>query len=302
MIDTIVHIAVLFALPPLLLGVINKTKALFAGRRGASLLQPYYDMVKLFRKGFVLSGTTTWVFRAGPVVTLVAVALAGLLVPFGPFPAPLGFEGDVILFAYLLSLARFFTTSAALDTGSAFEGMGASREVTFAFLSEPALFLAFLMLGMESQSVSLSEMLRAPEANWSASIAAPLILVALGLFMVLLAETCRIPVDDPNTHLELTMIHEAMVLDHGGPFLGAISYSASMKLLILGSILLHVICPFSAGKGAADWLLFSAELLVLSIIIGSVESLMARLRMNRVPYFLAGALLCCGGGLILFAR
>jgi len=131
-------------------------------------------------------------------------------------------------------------------------------------------------------------MLRAPEADWSASMAAPLILVALGLFMVLLAETCRIPVDDPNTHLELTMIHEAMVLDHGGPFLGAISYSASMKLLILGSILLHVTCPFSLGDGAADWLLFSAELLVLSVVIGSVESLMARLRMNRVPYFLPG--------------
>jgi formate hydrogenlyase subunit 4 len=294
--------AILFALPPLLLGVINKTKALFAGRRGASLLQPYHDMAKLFRKGIVLSGTTTWVFRAGPVVTLVAVALAGLLVPFGPFAAPIGFEGDVILFAYLLSLSRFFTTSAALDTGSAFEGMGASREVTFSFLSEPALFLAFLMLSRESQSISLSDMLRAPMAGWSPSIAAPLLLVALGLFMVLLAETCRIPVDDPNTHLELTMIHEAMALDHGGPFLGAIGYSASMKLLVLGSILLHVICPFSAGSEAADWLLFSAELLALSFLIGSVESLMARFRMNRVPYFLAGALLCCGGGLILFAR
>ena len=302
MIDTIAHIGILLVLPPFLLGVIDKTKALFAGRRGAPLLQPYYDMVKLFRKGFILSRTTTWVFLAGPVVTLAAVALAGLLVPFGRFAAPIAFEGDVILFAYLLSLARFFTASAALDTGSSFEGMGASREVTFSFLSEPALFLAFLMLSRESRSISLSDMLRAPTADWSPSMAAPLVLVALGLFMVLLAEACRIPVDDPNTHLELTMIHEAMVLDHGGPLLGVISYSASMKLLILGSILLHVVCPFRADSAAAEWALFAGELVALSFVIGMVESFMARLRMNRVPYFLAGALLCCGGGLILFAR
>ena len=167
---------------------------------------------------------------------------------------------------------------------------------------QPIQIVAESMLGRESRSISLSDMLRAPAADWSPSMAAPLVLVALGLFMVLLAEACRIPVDDPNTHLELTMIHEAMVLDHGGPLLGAISYSASMKLLILGSILLHVVCPFRADSAAAEWALFVGELLALSFVIGTVESFMARLRMNRVPYFLAGALLCCGGGLILFAR
>jgi formate hydrogenlyase subunit 4 len=300
--NTIAHILVLLAAPPLLLGVINKTKALMAGRKGAPLLQPYYDIVKLFRKGFLLSGTTTIVFILGPFVTLASVAIAGLLVPSGPFDSPIGFEGDLILFAYLFGLARFFTTSAALDTGSAFEGMGSSREATFAFLTEPALFLAFIVLARESGSFSLSPMLHAPGRDWSTSTAIPFVLLSIGLFLILLAETCRIPVDDPNTHLELTMIHEAMALDHGGPLLGVISYAASMKLLVLSSILLHVALPFSLGADWLDWGLFLAELLFVSFAIGIVESAMARFRMRRVPWFLAGAILCCGGALILYVR
>jgi formate hydrogenlyase subunit 4 len=144
MIDTMLHVAVLLLLPPLLLGVIAKTKAWFAGRDGAPLLQPYHELAKLMRRRLVLSATTTWIFRAGPVVTLATALLAGLLIPFGGERAPFSFAGDVIFFAYLFGLARFFTTSAALDTGSAFEGMGSAREVAFACLSEPALFFAFL--------------------------------------------------------------------------------------------------------------------------------------------------------------
>ncbi len=149
-------------MPPLLLGVINKTKAWFAGRRGPPLLQPYYDLAQLLRKGMVISTTTTWIFRAGPVVTLARVLLAGLLVPFGGFDAPIRFTGDLILFAYLLALGRFFTTAAALDTGSAFEGMGAAREVTFACLSEPALFFAFLVLATLLGIADPDAMLHAP--------------------------------------------------------------------------------------------------------------------------------------------
>src|SRR3990172_1197776 len=152
-------------MPPLLLGVINKTKAWFAGRRGPPLLQVYYDLARLFRKEMVFSRTTTWVFRAGPVVAASAVLLAGCLAPFGAFDAPLHFSGDLVLFAYLFGLARFFTTAAALDTGSALEGMGAAREVTFACLAEAALFTAFVVLVRFSGSLSLSPMLHAPMLN-----------------------------------------------------------------------------------------------------------------------------------------
>jgi formate hydrogenlyase subunit 4 len=302
MISLLFHLAVLLTLPPLLLGVINKTKAWFAGRTGPSVFQLYYDLDKLFRRGIVLSETTTWVFRAGPIVTLAAALIAGLLIPFGGLAAPVSFTGDLILFAYLFGLARFFTTAAALDTGSAFEGMGSAREVTFACLSEPALFFALMVLAKLSGSLMLADLLHAPSGAFSANVAAPLVLIAIGLFIVLLAETCRIPVDDPNTHLELTMIHEAMVLDHSGPLFGAILYGASVKLLVLGTVLLHVAAPFATGRLEIDGPLFIAEQLGLAVVIGVVESIMARLRMCHVPYLLVGALLFCGFGFVLLIR
>ena len=302
MIETIFHVAILLLLPPLLFGVITKTKAWFGGRVGAPLLQPYYDLAKLMRRGLVVSKTTTWIFRAGPVITLATVLLAGLLIPISGFDAPIAFTGDLILFAYLFGLARFFTTSAALDTGSAFEGMGSAREVTFACLSEPALFFAFMVLAKISGSLTLTDMLHAPASALSAGVAAPLILIGIGLFIVLLAETCRIPVDDPTTHLELTMIHEAMVLDHSGPLFGVILYASAVKLLVLGTVLLNVIVPFTFGQPWLDGPLFVLEILGLAVVIGIVESIMARLQMRHVPYLLVGAVLFCGFGFILLIR
>jgi formate hydrogenlyase subunit 4 len=254
------------------------------------------------RRGLVLSTTTTWMFRAGPVVTLATVLLAGLLIPIGGADAPVAFAGDLILFAYLFGLARFFTTSAALDTGSAFEGMGSAREVTFACLSEPALFFAFMVLAKISGSISLTPMLHAPAGTLSAGVAAPLVLIGIGLFIVLLAETCRIPIDDPTTHLELTMIHEAMALDHSGPLFSVILYASAVKLLVLGTVLLHVIVPFEFGRAWLDWPLYVVEILGLAAGIGAVESIMARLQMRHVPYLLVGAMLFCGFGFILLIR
>jgi len=230
------HLAFLVAAPPLLLGIINKTKAWFAGRNGPPLLQPYYDLVKLLKKSAVYSETTTWVFRAGPIVSLAAVLCAGLLLPLAG-AAPLGFSGDVVLFAYLLALGRFFTIAAALDTGSAFEGMGGSREAAFSALAEPALFLALAIVCVPARAVSFADAFAAlPWASWGLSHPAYLA-AALALFAVLLAENSRIPVDDPNTHLELTMVHEVMVLDHSGPDLAFILYGAAVKLFVLGALL-----------------------------------------------------------------
>jgi formate hydrogenlyase subunit 4 len=302
-ITILVHLPLLVLMPPLLLGVINRTKALFAGRVGPPLLQPYYDLARLMRKGMVFSTTTTWVFRAGPIVTLAAVLLAGLLVPFGAFSAPLRFTGDLILFAYLFGLARFFTTAAAMDTGSSFEGMGAAREVTFACFSEPALFLAFLVLAKLSGTLSLTPMLQAPLTVPLLGLPiASLVLVAAGLFVVLLAENSRIPIDDPNTHLELTMIHEAMVLDHSGPLLGLILYGAAVKLFVLSAVVLHVLVPVQTGWAALDWALFIAEMLGIAVAIGVVESAMARLQLRHVPTLLVAASLLCGFGFLLLLR
>lgn len=298
-----VHLLLLVFMPPLLLGVVNKTKAWFAGRVGPPVLQPYYDLLRLMRKGMVLSTTTTWVFQVGPVITLAAVLLAGLLIPLGRFSSPIHFDGDLVLFAYLFALGRFFTTAAALDTGSSFEGMGAAREVTFACLSEPALFLGFLVLVKLSGSLSLTPMLLAPMSHGLLALPiASLLLVGAGLFIVLLAENCRIPVDDPNTHLELTMIHEVMVLDHSGPLLGLILYGAAVKLFVLSAVVLHVIAPFQAGVALIDWPLFVLEMLVVAVVIGVVESVMARLQLRHVPTLLVSASLLCGFGFLLMLR
>ncbi len=302
MIHSLLHIVVLMTLPPLLLGIITKTKAFFAGRVGAPVLQPYYDLIRLFRKESVTSQTTTWVFAAGPAVGLVTTLLAGLMVPMGGFHAPLHFTGDLILVAYLLALGRFLTVAAALDTGSAFEGMGGAREVSFACLAEPALFFALLALARLSGSLSLSDMLGAPLArNWGASIA-PLVLIAAGLFIVLLAENCRIPFDDPNTHLELTMIHEVMVLDHSGPALGVILYGASVKLWVIGAIVMRVLLPLNVGQGAAAWAVLAAGMIVMAVAVGVVESVMARLRMVDIPKLLIAACLLSGFGCLLLVR
>ena len=192
MIDTAIHLLFVLLFPPLLLGVINKTKAFFAGRKGPPLLQLYFDLAKLFRKQSVFSTTTTWVFRAGPIVSLSAGLVASLLVPFGNHAPPIAFAGDVILFAYLFALGRFFTASAALDTGSAFEGMGAAREVAFACLAEPALFFGFLVTAKISGSLSLSGMLAAPWSSTSTGSGAALVMVAASWLVVLLVENCRI--------------------------------------------------------------------------------------------------------------
>jgi len=298
-----VHICFLILMPPLLLGVINRMKAWFAGRRGPPVLQLYFDLARLVRKQMVVSSATTWVFRTGPMFALVAVLLAGLLIPFGPFAAPISFTGDLILFIALLGLARFFTAAAALDTGSSFEGMGTARELTFACLAEPAIFLSFLALARLSGTLSLTSMLHAPlAAGLFSHPTAPLVLVAAGLFIVLLAENCRIPVDDPNTHLELTMIHEVMVLDHSGPLLSVILYGAAIKLFVFTALVGQVVAPFHTPWALLDWLLFAGQMIALAAVIGVVESVMARLQMRHVPILLTAACLLCGFGFVLMLR
>lgn len=279
-------------LAPLMLGIVNRVKAIFGGRRGQPLLQVYFVLWKLLHKGAVYSHTTTWMFRAGPIISLAATLAAAFLIPFANFDAPIHFEGDLILFAYLMGLARFFTVTSALDTGSAFEGMGASREVFFSTMVEPALLLSIAAVAREavgqSLLVELTDLHRHISGLLWANAGLILVFVAVALFVVLLAECSRIPVDDPNTHLELTMIHEVMVLDHGGPDFAYILYGAALKMWLLGALIVGLLLPVTH----VIWLDVVLSLLCMfgmAVVVGVVESVMARLRMVRVPQLLAGA-------------
>jgi formate hydrogenlyase subunit 4 len=276
-------------LAPLLLGVIGRTKAIAVGRTGPSLLQPYFDLAKLLRKGAVYSRTTSWAFRAGPVVGLAAVLCAVAAVPLGGVPAWCGFEGDLFVVAYLLALARFATVVAALDTGSSFEGMGASREMTFAALAEPVFVLALAAVARQVGSLSLSTMYAAVDgATWSrAAPAFALLGGALGV--VFLTENGRVPVDDPTTHLELTMIHEVMVLDHSGPDLAFILYCRAVKMWLLGTLLVGLLVPVRSGNAWLDGAGALAGMFCLAVVTGIVECSMARWRLVRVPQLLVGA-------------
>jgi formate hydrogenlyase subunit 4 len=235
-------------------------------------------------------------------VGLVTSTLALLLIPLTGSTAPISFTGDLILLAYLLGLGRFFTASAALDTGSAFEGMGAAREVTFACLAEPALFLGLLVLAKLSDSLQLASMLGTGVATSWMHSGAPLALVLLSWFIVLLVENSRVPFDDPNTHLELTMVHEVMVLDHGGPALGMILYGAALKLFLFAALIVRLALPLGTGIGLLDWPIFVGGVLAVAVVIGMVESTMARLRLPHIPILLVTACLLSGFGVILLVR
>jgi formate hydrogenlyase subunit 4 len=302
-IASITHVVLALLLAPLMPGVINRTKAWFAGRRGPPLLQAYYDVWKLLHKGAVYSRTANWVFIAGPIVGLASVATALLIVPLGGVPGLLAFPGDFLLLAYLLGLMRFFTMIAALDTGSSFEGMGASREAFFSALAEPALLLGLAAMAAQSHSLSLSAMYAAVTPSAMTSVAGPaLLLVAAALLIVFLAENARMPVDDPNTHLELTMIHEVMVLDHGGPDFAMIQYAAMLKMWVLGALLVGILVPVRSPWWIVDLAAGIGGMAALAVVVGVIESTIARLRLVRVPQFLVAASVLSILALILVAR
>lgn len=296
-------------LAPMLVGIINRVKAIMAGRHGKPLLQCYYDICRLLRKSEIISRTASWPFMLGPAIVLGSCLLALTLLPLGGIASPLGFAGDFVLAAYLLGMGRFALMLAALDTGSAFEGMGASREATLSALAEPALFLAFLVLCSTyldlgrlsgwngSNAFSLNAMFNGQAAMAWKYGKPELIIVPIVLFILLLAENCRIPVDDPNTHLELTMIHEVMILDQSGPNLAMLVYGAALKLWFFAALVSALLVPpLQSWHGTILWLL---AIVFIAIMVGIVESVMARLRMMRVPHLLGMASTLAALALIL---
>jgi formate hydrogenlyase subunit 4 len=302
-ISGLVQLAVALVCAPLVLSIINRTKAVVAGRHGQPWLQPYHELRKLLLKSAVYSRTTTPLFVAGPIVGC-AVGLAALLfLPVAGSAAFISFPGDFLFVAYLLGLARFFTVAAALDTGSSFEGMGASREVFFSALSEPALLLAMTTLAVITQQSSLTGIYQRLGGTVLISPAGPaLLLVALAVLVVYLAENARIPVDDPNTHLELTMIHEVMVLDHSGPDYALIQYGACLKLWTLGMLLVGLLVPLRSDWFAVDVAWGVGGMVLVGLVTGLIESAMARLRLLRVPQFLIAASVLATFALVLVMR
>jgi formate hydrogenlyase subunit 4 len=285
-------------LAPTLLGVINRTKALFAGRQGQPLLQSYHDLAKLYRKGIVYSKSTSWLIYGSSLISLTALLIAGLLLPFFTSQAVISFNGDLVLFAYLLALARFFIVLGAMDTGSSFEGMGASREAFFSCLAEPAFFLVLATLARDTGSLSLSGLFTG-NADSQTAITPEVALICLSLFIVLLVENSRMPFDDPNTHLELTMIHEVMVLDHSGPDFAIVLTAAAFKLLLFSVFLSHLLLPAAAFASWLMPLMRIFTIFVIAVLIGIVESIMARVRLLQTPQLLVGATILALLGFII---
>jgi formate hydrogenlyase subunit 4 len=295
-------LALVLVLAPLVPGIANRTKAVLTGRRGSPVVQLYRDLWKLLRKGAVYSETTTWMFRLAPATLLATALTAALLMPLDGRRALLSFTGDVIAFVYLFALGRFLLVLGALDTGSSFEGMGASRDVTFASYVEPGLFLCLIALSVVTGHLTLEGMLGQPLSQRWGDAAPSLFMVGGSLFVLLLAENSRVPVDDPATHLELTMIHEVMVLDHGGPDLAMILYGVALKLALFAALVVGVIIPRAALSPPGALAGLAVGLAAVGVAVGIVEAALARLRMPRVPLFIAAGSVLAAFGLILLLR
>ena len=278
--------ALIFA--PLLPGIINKVKAFFAGRKGPRVIQLYFDLAKLVKKESVISASSGGILKFAPAVILSLTVMALALLPMSGTFSPLSFNGDVLLFFYFLGTCRLLSVLAALETGSSFEGMGAAREVFFSALAEAALFAVLAFLTIFSGKFTLAGMLciRGVE-SWVTFT--PVLLAVIALFLIMLAENCRVPFDDPETHLELTMIHEAMILDYAGFDLAAILYSSALKLWIFAALITSLLIPAGVLPLWGEIAVTFGSIILINMIVGIVESCMARYRFLKVPPLLIAA-------------
>lgn len=278
-------------LAPLFIGIVNQTKAFFAGRKGPGFFRLYADIRKYLGKSSPRPESSTWIFACAQSVALASVLTATIVFPwFGESSTPLSLTASAALFFYLLGTGRVFTLLASLDAGSAFEGMGSSRELQFSAILEPIVFviLGFLVLLCDKTSFAAA-LSGADAATWMDN-AVPLALAALAFYVVLLCENCRVPFDDPETHLELTMIHEAMLLDTAGPDLAFALYGAALKFELTAAFLAMMVLP-EFGSPPVRLLAVFAATAGISVVTGIVESTMARFRFLKSPLALVGAAL-----------
>jgi len=298
---------VLLVVSPFIVGLIRKVKARLQCRRGASVWQPYADLLKLFRKEPVISTTTSWIFTVTPYILFASTLAAGLLVPVFLSRMPLNFAGNIISLVYLLALGTFFLMLAGLDAGSAFGGMGSSREAIVASLTEPAMILSIFAIGLTAGSTNLSTIVhKTALMEGIVTDPAPHLMALAALFIVALAETGRMPVDNPATHLELTMIHEAMILEYSGRYLALVEWAAGLKLLVFLTLIANVFAPWgiataltpaSIGIGVLTYVL---KVSGLAVLIGVLESMFAKLRLFRVTDLLGVAFILALLALVFF--
>jgi formate hydrogenlyase subunit 4 len=280
---------------PLLVGFIRRLKARLQGRRGASPLQPYRDLAKLCAKEAVVAENASWIFRATPFLLAAIMLVITLVVPLLVTRPAFGFAGNIVLVIYLLLAGTFFLALAGLDTGSAFGGMGSSREVMVAALAEPTIIVAIFSLALHAGTTNLGGIVEQLAGERLLALHPGHVLAFLSFFIVALAETGRLPVDNPATHLELTMIHEAMVLEYSGRYLALVEWASSMKLFLLLALLANLFVPWGIPpSGASPGILLGVvalalKLVVLAGLVAVVETLVAKLRLFRVPELLSGS-------------
>lgn len=264
-------------------GIILRTKSITSGRKGPGVLQPVKDIIRLFRKGTIYSETTSIIFRIAPVISFSSVIMACLVIPFGSWKGIISFDGDFIFFAYILALGKFFSIISAMDTGSSFEGMGASREALYSMFAEPAFFILIGSFALLTGNTSFYKIFSS--LHLGSSITYTLGgLASFVLIMIAMIENSRMPVDDPKTHLELTMIHEVMILDNSGFDLGLILLTGYIRFAMYGAI----IVDFFIGGLSLIWALplFILIQVLLAVVVGLIESFMARFRMSHNPQFI----------------
>lgn len=284
MLIILLNILTLLIAPFFIVGIIKKTKAFWSGRKGVSIFQPLWDFIKLMKKDAVYSKTTSWVFKLAPAISFASVLFAGCFVPLINGFAVINVQFAFIIFAYILAFGKFFSLISALDTGSSFEGMGASREACFSTIVEPAFFIAMASIAALSQNYSFYSLKTILE---NAGVYGYLIIVlaVMTLLIMLLTEGCRVPVDDPTTHLELTMIHEVMILDNSGVDLGFITWSAAIKMFLFEALIANLIIPAGLND-ITSFIAFIGIIITLSILVGTIESAIARFRMTHILEFI----------------
>jgi formate hydrogenlyase subunit 4 len=281
----IISILVILSLAPLFAGMVNKQKAILTGRVGAPILQPFYDLQRLFKKETINSTTSSYISRISPLINLVTLIIAAAMLPVGFWKPLIRFDGDIILFAYILGLSRFFQILAAMDIGSSFEGMGAAREATFALFAEPIFFFTIGSISFISGLTSLYDIYHSIQLT-NISYEVFILICSISVFMLAVTECSRMPVDDPNTHLELTMIHEVMILDNSGFDLFLYQYSSYIKLFIYAILEISFFYPFSNQSYLLGIVIFVTGSVALTFVLGLVETITSRYKMKNVPQYL----------------
>ncbi len=291
------QVVLLAGLAPLVTGIIKKTKALLQTRRGPGVFQPYLDLYKLLHKESVVSEHTSWIFVVTPYIYLASLLAASLMLPVISTAGLLNFSGDVILIIYLFALGRFFLALAGLDAGSAFGGMASSREMAISAVAEPAAMLPLFAMAVSQGSTNLTAVITGVDKAGQALLSPTIWLAFIAFFIAAIAETGRIPVDNPDTHLELTMIHEGMLLEYSGRPLALLTLGASLKQLLIFTLLANVFFPLgiSTGYGLGSLgtalLVYMAKVVLLGLVMAVIETSFAKMRLFKVPDLLLGSFL-----------